>query len=202
MRCSMTCVTPSSSVFADAPGYLAVMLIVGGAMAGYCATGSVAIASAPASMMTIAMTQAKTGRSMKKRDMRRLLPAAADAAATRAMPPGRTFCTPSTITRSPAVRPDVTSHRSPMAREASMVRCSTLPSTPSTSAVASPLGLREMACWGTSSASCLTPSLSTARTYILGSSSWRGFGNTARSVTAPVLSSTDTSENCSRPVCA
>ena len=69
MRCSMTCVTPSSSVFADAPGYLAVMLIVGGAMAGYCATGSVAIASAPASMMTIAMTQAKTGRSMKKRDM-------------------------------------------------------------------------------------------------------------------------------------
>ena len=46
-----------------------VMLMAGGAMAGYCATGSVAIASAPASMMTIAMTQAKTGRSMKKRDM-------------------------------------------------------------------------------------------------------------------------------------
>ena len=45
------------------------MLMAGGAMAGYCATGSVVIASVPASMMTIAMTQAKTGRSMKKRDI-------------------------------------------------------------------------------------------------------------------------------------
>ena len=38
-------------------------------MAGYCAMGSVVTASAPISMMTIAMTQAKTGRSMKKLTM-------------------------------------------------------------------------------------------------------------------------------------
>ena len=35
-------------------------------MSGYCATGRVVIESAPASAITGAMTQAKTGRSMKK----------------------------------------------------------------------------------------------------------------------------------------
>jgi hypothetical protein len=44
------------------------MLTAGGAMVGYCATGKVKAEIAPASMMTMAMTQAKTGRSMKKRD--------------------------------------------------------------------------------------------------------------------------------------
>ncbi|WP_448206766.1 TetR/AcrR family transcriptional regulator C-terminal domain-containing protein [Azospirillum sp. sgz302134] len=43
---------------------------VGGAIFGYCSTGRRRIASAPASMMTMAMTQAKTGRSMKNLDMR------------------------------------------------------------------------------------------------------------------------------------
>src|SRR6185437_16628310 len=52
------------------------MLICGGAMSGYWATGRKAIDSAPASMITMAMTQAKIGRSMKKRDMA-LRPAAA-----------------------------------------------------------------------------------------------------------------------------
>ena len=37
-------------------------------MAGYCAMGSVNTASTPTIMMMIAMTQAKIGRSMKKRD--------------------------------------------------------------------------------------------------------------------------------------
>jgi hypothetical protein len=37
----------------------------GGAMVGYCATGRVRTAKAPASIRTIAITQAKTGRSMK-----------------------------------------------------------------------------------------------------------------------------------------
>src|SRR6202034_4394214 len=41
----------------------------GGAMAGYCAMGSVVTARAPISMMTMAITQAKTGRSMKKLTM-------------------------------------------------------------------------------------------------------------------------------------
>jgi len=39
--------------------------IAGGAMLGYCATGSVLMAKAPAIMTTIASTQANTGRSMK-----------------------------------------------------------------------------------------------------------------------------------------
>ena len=42
------------------------MEIAGGAMLGYCAIGSVVMASAPASMITMAITQAKMGRSMKK----------------------------------------------------------------------------------------------------------------------------------------
>src|SRR3984885_13210844 len=42
------------------------MEIAGGAMLGYCATGRVTTASPPASMITIAITHAKIGRSMKK----------------------------------------------------------------------------------------------------------------------------------------
>src|SRR5580704_15906964 len=37
-------------------------------MVGYCSTGKVKAAMPPASMITMAITQAKTGRSMKKRD--------------------------------------------------------------------------------------------------------------------------------------
>ncbi len=40
-------------------------MTTGGAMAGYWDTGSSKMASAPASMMMIAMTHAKMGRSMK-----------------------------------------------------------------------------------------------------------------------------------------
>src|SRR5580692_11582183 len=49
------------------------MEMAGGAMAGYCAMGSVVMASAPISMMTMASTQANTGRSMKKLTMAGLL---------------------------------------------------------------------------------------------------------------------------------
>jgi hypothetical protein len=45
------------------------MLIWGAAIAGYWAIGKVTMASVPASMMRMAMTQAKMGRSMKKRGM-------------------------------------------------------------------------------------------------------------------------------------
>ena len=38
-------------------------------MSGYCSIGSALIAPMPASMMMIASTQAKIGRSMKMRDM-------------------------------------------------------------------------------------------------------------------------------------
>jgi hypothetical protein len=40
----------------------------GGAMAGYCRTGRLTTATAPAIMTMMAMTHAKMGRSMKKRD--------------------------------------------------------------------------------------------------------------------------------------
>ena len=63
--CSMTWVTVSSSVLASAPGYIAEMPISGGAIEGYCATGSWRMASPPASMMRMATTHAKMGRSMK-----------------------------------------------------------------------------------------------------------------------------------------
>jgi hypothetical protein len=45
------------------------MLTLGGAMSGYCSTGRVKMPPMPASMMMIAITQAKMGRSMKIRDM-------------------------------------------------------------------------------------------------------------------------------------
>ena len=45
------------------------MVICGGAMGGYCETGSVLIDRTPASMIMMAMTQAKIGRLMKKRGM-------------------------------------------------------------------------------------------------------------------------------------
>ena len=67
--CSMICVTESSTIFADAPGYEALIEIVGGAMSGYCAIGKLGIAKLPASMITIAITHAKIGRSMKNSAM-------------------------------------------------------------------------------------------------------------------------------------
>ncbi len=45
------------------------MLTVVGAICGYCEIDNVKIESAPASMMTMAITQAKIGLSMKKRDI-------------------------------------------------------------------------------------------------------------------------------------
>ena len=67
--CSMTCVTVSSSVCAEAPEYLAVIVTTGGAMRGYFATGRRKIEIPPAIMIRMAMTHANTGRSIKKRAM-------------------------------------------------------------------------------------------------------------------------------------
>ena len=47
---------------------------VGGAMSGYCATGSTCDAISPAMVMMIAMTAAKIGRRMKKCDSMRFGP--------------------------------------------------------------------------------------------------------------------------------
>src|SRR4051812_2506562 len=92
------------------------MVTVGGEISGYCAIGRLKPAIRPASVMMIASTLAKIGRSMKKRAK---LPmgylAEAVAAATGAWPgacgatvaPGRTFTRLSTITWSPSFRPAV-----------------------------------------------------------------------------------------------
>src|SRR3954470_18940078 len=63
--CSMTCVTLDSSVSADAPGYAARTLTEGGAMSGYCSTGSQMMPPTPPIMIRMEITQANTGRSMK-----------------------------------------------------------------------------------------------------------------------------------------
>src|SRR5258706_15929241 len=55
-------------VSALAPGYTVEIVIVGGEMSGYCETGRLNEAMTPASVMRIATTVAKIGRSMKKRE--------------------------------------------------------------------------------------------------------------------------------------
>ena len=55
-------------VSALAPGYVVLMVTVGGEMSGYCATGSAKAAMPPASVISTAITIAKTGRSMKNRE--------------------------------------------------------------------------------------------------------------------------------------
>jgi hypothetical protein len=60
--------------------------------------------------MMIAITHAKIGRSMKKRDMTDQRVAASPAGTARTTSPALTFCRPSTMSRSPAARPAVTSH--------------------------------------------------------------------------------------------
>src|ERR1051325_11178520 len=62
----MGAATVSATTCADAPGYTVVTRMIGGAISGYCATGSVGNDTAPAIMISIAMTQATIGRRMKK----------------------------------------------------------------------------------------------------------------------------------------
>src|SRR3977135_3814119 len=65
--------TVCESFSALAPGSAAVIVTVGGAISGYCATGNTWKATRPASVTMIAMTDAKIGRSMKNRDTAALL---------------------------------------------------------------------------------------------------------------------------------
>ena len=66
--CSMICVTVFSTVSAEAPGYVESMAIEGGAIGGYCDMGNLKIANPPPTIMMMAITHAKTGRSRKNRD--------------------------------------------------------------------------------------------------------------------------------------
>src|SRR5450756_1728017 len=67
----MTLITLSSSVCAEAPGYIVVTTMDGGATDGYCEIGSCVVATPPITSMNSASTHAKTGRSMKNWAMKR-----------------------------------------------------------------------------------------------------------------------------------
>src|SRR5690349_19582604 len=58
--------TVCAKVSAVAPGYVALMTTVGGAISGYCATGSVGYATTPKMMISVDRTAAKIGLSIKK----------------------------------------------------------------------------------------------------------------------------------------
>ena len=191
---------------------------------GYCAIGRRRIDSAPASMITSAITHAKIGRSMKKRQMRLLRDRGgafsappwqarrrrrrgAGAAPMRPGPrprraaltacttaPGRARCRPSTITRSPAWP----RRRASRCRRALGLQraFSTLPA-PTTSRSRRPCVARTPCC-GTRIAFSRTP-LRAARTYMPGSRMPSGFGKSARSVMAPVVGSTVTRRTAACP---
>src|SRR5215470_9857232 len=67
--CSIGVATVSAMTSGGAPGYDARTTIVGGTTSGYCATGRETYAIEPRITVTIEMTAAKIGRSMKKREM-------------------------------------------------------------------------------------------------------------------------------------
>src|SRR6202521_2567302 len=67
---SMGAITVVATTSALAPGYWPEMLMMGGAISGYCATGRRMKVTPPRMRMTIATTEAKIGRSMKKCEMR------------------------------------------------------------------------------------------------------------------------------------
>ncbi len=65
--CSIGAATVSATTCATAPGYVAVTWTFGGVISGYSAIGSRKAEMPPSRMMMIEITQARTGRSMKKR---------------------------------------------------------------------------------------------------------------------------------------
>ena len=95
--------------------------------------------------------------------------------------------------------PLVMTQDSPNACAASTGRASTLFSALTTITSALPRGSRLTAACGSMITFSRLPSASCARTYMPGSRSRRGFGNTARSVTLPVPGSTAASVSSSRP---
>src|ERR1700732_1873307 len=68
--CSIGVATVAATTSALAPGYWPATLMIGGAISGYCATGSRENDTPPRITNTIETTAAKIGRSMKKCEMR------------------------------------------------------------------------------------------------------------------------------------
>ena len=83
------------------------MRIVGGARKGYCSKLRPVSVKMPSSDMRIAMTIATMGRRMKNSATAYESAFAATFVTGLTCMPGRTRCTPSTITRSPALTPAV-----------------------------------------------------------------------------------------------
>src|SRR6202042_2229282 len=67
--CSKGVMTVSAMVFGDAPGYWPLTTTVGGTISGYSLIGRFGIASKPATVIKIARTVAKIGRSMKNEEI-------------------------------------------------------------------------------------------------------------------------------------
>ena len=67
--CSMGIPTVLAMTSALAPGYIVVTWMVGGTISGYCATGKVNRHTSPRMTVTMAMTLAKIGRSMKNSEI-------------------------------------------------------------------------------------------------------------------------------------
>ena len=183
-------------------------------MSGYIEIGSCVIARPPASMMMIAMTQAKIGRSMKKRAMRvagllRAAPAAGCASGG-AAPASAAVDGRSRLDLLQAFHDDLVAGRETVLDQPFVADRPRSPSpgaprpcrpAPTTIALVLPFGSRAMPCCGTRIAFSRTPLPTSARTYMPGSSMFCGFGTTTRSATLPVPGSTVTSENASLPSC-
>src|SRR5271156_994471 len=67
--CSSGVITVSAMVFGEAPGYCPLTTTVGGTISGYSLMGSSGMARRPATVIRIARTEAKIGRSMKNEEM-------------------------------------------------------------------------------------------------------------------------------------
>src|ERR1700733_2818880 len=67
--CSSGVMTVSAMVFGEAPGYWPLTTTVGGTICGYSLMGRPGMASRPATVMMMARTVAKIGRSMKNDEM-------------------------------------------------------------------------------------------------------------------------------------
>lgn len=102
----MGAATVSWVTFDEAPVYLALTMMEGGVISGYYAIGSATMDNPPASKITSDRTMLRTGRWMKNRTTRQV-PAVFWGTGLQTRP-GCTFCTPSTITVSPPLRPEVT----------------------------------------------------------------------------------------------
>src|SRR3989440_8883998 len=112
-------------------------------MLGNWAIGKPVIVTAPTITVTIAITMATIGRLMKNLDITQLPAAEAVADVTLTGMPSLTFCTPSTTTRSPGLRPSSIIHMSPLRSPTLTVRTLTLSSLPTTATWVHALELRD-----------------------------------------------------------